>query len=114
MSKQLVTNPYTGRKIMVGGATHRKISRTLGWKVDAPKKGSERHMLKQQCGNQCFLKPETEGFPICAKCVNDKCSCKIDCRGLASAKVRAHQYHHEELYDAIDRLQQQHCNYPRA
>ena len=121
MSEEYVINPATGRKIKVGGPTYLKImgrlpgapsrsrgSRTRGWREAAPKKGAERHQLKQQCGSKCFLQPETEGFPVCAKCVGDQCSCQIDCRGVAAANVRAHQYHHTNLYQAIDLLKA-HC-----
>jgi hypothetical protein len=79
-------------------------SRTRGWIGDAPKKGRERHQLKAQCGDKCFLVPESEGFPICPRCVDEKCSCEVDCRGLTAARIRAKQYKYQELFPAIDRL----------
>lgn len=79
-------------------------SRTRGWIGDAPKKGRERHQVKAQCGDKCFLVPESEGFPICPRCVDDKCSCEVDCRGLTASRVRAKQYKYSELFPAIDRL----------
>jgi len=82
-------------------------SRTRGWAQDAPKKGSERHLLKSKCGDKCFLIPATEAFPICPRCESadqESCSCQIDCRGLTAAKIRAKQYKYQELFPAIDRL----------
>ena len=79
-------------------------SRTRGWRGDAPKKGRERHQLKAQCGDKCFLVPESEGFPICPRCVDETCSCEVDCRGLTAARIRAKQYKYQELFPAIDRL----------
>jgi hypothetical protein len=83
--------------------------RTRGWGEDAPKKGSERHQLHRECGDRCFLIPETEGFPICPSCREGSCQCKIDCRGLTAAKIRAHQYKYTELYDLIDQLEKSKC-----
>jgi len=82
---------------------------TRGWALDAPKKGTERHQLKKECGDKCFLLPETEGFPICPKCVDATCNCQIDCRGLTAAKMRAHQYKYTDLYDNIDQLMREKC-----
>lgn len=79
--------------------------RTRGWGDDAPKRGNERHLLKEQCGDQCFLMPDDEGFPICRRCLNNACSCKIDCRGLTSAKIRAHQHQYNEVYQAAEALE---------
>ena len=84
-------------------------SRTRGWAIDAPKRGTERHTLKEKCGNKCFLLPETEAFPICPKCEGDQCTCQIDCRGLMAAKARAHQWKYTDLYETIDQLYDQKC-----
>jgi hypothetical protein len=115
MSKNYIKNPITGRLIKIDGPTYKKLShthdfsltsssRTRGWHDAAPRKGKERHELKKRCGNKCFLKPENEGFPICKKCSAVICDCKTDCRGVAAAKIRAHQYKHVEIYDIIDKL----------
>ena len=133
---EYIVNPQTGRKIKVGGPTYMKIkdrynwdfvtplskkpeptqvapkrrgSVTRGWAEDAPKRGYPRHLLKEQCGDKCFLMPETEKFPICPKCIGKKCSCQIDCRGLYSAKIRAHQYKYTNLYNEIDNLIKENC-----
>lgn len=80
-----------------------------GWGAESPSKGSQRHQLKEKCGNKCFLIPESEGFPICPKCLEGKCTCAIDCRGLTAAKARAHKFKYENLYEAIDRLHKEKC-----
>jgi hypothetical protein len=63
-----------------------------GWSIRAPKKGTERHILKRECGNQCFLIPEKEAFPICTKYALTAPKCKFDCGGLLTAFRRARQY----------------------
>lgn len=86
--------------------------RTRGWRLDAPKRGRgrERERLYKNCKEECFLKPEKRGFPICKKCQSsEKCQCQIDCRGIAAAKVRAHQWKYRQLYQKIDMLEKQHC-----
>ena len=82
---------------------------TRGWSAEAPQKGLQRHQLKEKCGNKCFLIPDSEGFPICPKCYEGKCTCEIDCRGLTAAKMRAHQFKYENLYEAIEQLQKAKC-----
>lgn len=61
-----------------------------GWSADAPKKGRDRHLLREKCGDKCFLIPDREAFPICPRCNDSECNCHIDCRGLTAAKIRAH------------------------
>ena len=84
-------------------------SRTRGWSADAPKRGYDRHLLKQRCGDKCFLQPETEGFPICPRCVDNQCNCEIDCRGLTAARIRARQYKYDELESTINQLMDLKC-----
>lgn len=81
-------------------------SRTRRWRVDAPQRGTPRKLLKSKCGDKCFLKPETLAFPVCPKLGIGR-DCNIDCRGVASAKVRAHQWKHPELYDKIEQLERE-------
>jgi len=78
-------------------------SKTKGWKDAAPKRGAERKALKQKCGNECFLKPESEGFPICAALKSGK-GCKVDCRGIIAAKVRAGIWDYKDVHDVAMRL----------
>uniref|UniRef100_A0A6C0BJL6 Uncharacterized protein n=1 Tax=viral metagenome TaxID=1070528 RepID=A0A6C0BJL6_9ZZZZ len=129
-----VVNPETGKKIQVGGPTYLRLkskypmdhldqvapvygparrSATRGWEVDAPKRGIQRHQLREKCGDACFLMPETEQFPVCPRCHEGKCSCQVDCRGAVAAKVRAHQYKHAHLYQIVDRLVKEKCSKAR-
>jgi len=78
--------------------------RTRGWAAAAPQRGRERHELMRDCGSSCFLKPETEGFPICAA-LREGHGCKVDCRGITSAKVRAGQWKYPDVYDEATKLQ---------
>jgi len=127
MEKKYIKNPKTGRKIIVGGPTFNKLiedsdysSEDLpmvdlpskkskrkvvprkkgnpmkGWAKDAPKRGKERESLKRKCGNKCFLKPETNGFPVCPAERVGK-NCKIDCRGVIAANIRAKQWKHKDV-----------------
>jgi len=85
-------------------------SRTRGWGIDAPRRGRERHLLLEKCGDRCFLIPEKESFPICTRCQSEtECNCQLDCRGLNAAKIRAHQWKYENLYDTIDQLEREYC-----
>jgi hypothetical protein len=72
-------------------------SATKGWKDDAPKRGVERSALKTKCGDTCFLKPETNGFPICAALRTGK-GCKVDCRAVISAQVRAGIWDYKDVH----------------
>jgi hypothetical protein len=97
--------PYL-KKILKGEikkASSGRGIRTRGWRAMSPKPGSNRHYLYQKCGRKCFLGPG-ESFPVCARCQKGRCSCRIDCRGVASASVRAHQYKHKGIYSKINRL----------
>lgn len=109
VSVQRVKQPHLVQRVATYKKDQGRGQPTRGWALDAPKKGKERHLLKKECGDKCFLLPETEGFPICPKCVEGKCSCEIDCRGLMAAKIRAHQYKYTDLYDNIDQLIKTKC-----
>ncbi len=67
------------------------FEREIYWKSRYPKKGTERHKLKENCGSKCFLLPEEEAFPVCPVCKEDVCTCDGDCAGLLSAYRRARQ-----------------------
>ena len=77
--------------------------RTRGWKAAAPQKGTERHELKKQCGQGCFLQPDTEGFPICPALREGK-GCGIDCRGVTSALVRARQWGYDDVAEMAEEI----------
>lgn len=74
----------------------RRGERTRGWGAAAPQRGTERRQLKQRCGDECFLMPGRESFPICAA-LRTKEGCKVDCRGITSARVRAAQWGYPEV-----------------
>ena len=88
-------------------------SRTRGWAARAPQKGRARHILHKQCGDDAFLMPDEEKFPIMAKCGDgkeaDKCECEIDCGGVHSALVRARQWKYPHVADAAERLLRSKC-----
>lgn len=72
-------------------------SRTRGWGAVFPRRGPERREVYKNCGSKCFLipnhaRPGQSKFPICPKCLNGKCQCRVACTGLAAAKSRAGQY----------------------
>ena len=91
--KHLIKNQHDGR----GSATR-------GWSAIKPQHGKERHELKKECGDKCFLKPETEQFPICPKLTSSDFKCKIDRRGLQSAYNRARQYKYENIANTAKKL----------
>ena len=82
--------------------------RTRGWKAAAPQKGKERHALMEECGEGCFLQPETEGFPICAA-LREGQGCAIDCRGVTSALVRARQWGYDNVAELAREIQDRKC-----
>ena len=67
--------------------SRKRRSATRGWAKIAPKKGKERSSMLRRCGSKCFLLPSKKKFPIC----NPR-SCRINCKGLAAAKIRASQW----------------------
>lgn len=79
-------------------------SRTRGWAAAAPQRGRERHALKEKCGDECFLMPDTESFPICAA-LREGRGCKVDCRGVTAAKVRASQWKYPRTAKVADELE---------
>ena len=82
-----------------------KGKHTRGWAELAPQRGKQRHLLKEKCGDQCFLMPEQQAFPICPKCFNSICKCELDCRGLTAAKIRAAQYKYHDIVNAANFLE---------
>ena len=114
-----VINPKTGRRVKVGGKTHKQMSsrsktikkskrgegrgsRTRGWAAMAPQRGKERTKLSQKCGSKCFLMPKEKKFPICAS------KCNVSCRGLLSAKIRASQYKYKGVAQKATKLMKTH------
>lgn len=62
-------------------------SATRRWTKIAPKQGKERTSMLRKCGSKCFLLPSEKKFPICTPG-----SCRVNCKGLAAAKIRASQW----------------------
>jgi len=90
--------------------------RTRGWAAAAPQRGKERRELYEKCGAKCFLEPNPEdpgksGFPICAA-LRENQGCKVDCRGVTSAFVRARQYRqrHPGVAVRAKRIQDRVCS----
>jgi len=78
--------------------------KTRGWDARAPTRGKERHQLHDECGDKCFLLPESEKFPICAspRMTGGKSKCAIDCGAVLSAKIRANQWKYEDVAKKAD------------
>ena len=57
----------------------------------APKTKAQRQQLIQICGSTCFLMPNELKFPVCTP------DCKVSCKGLIAARVRARQWNYPEV-----------------
>jgi hypothetical protein len=77
---------------------------TRGWAAISPSKGIERHELKQKCGDKCFLMPSKEKFPICPSLRSGQ-GCKVDCRGVTAAKMRAKEWKYTQIVKMADELE---------
>jgi hypothetical protein len=77
---------------------------SAGWRDRAPPRGTARHALMSKCGSKCFLMPDKEGFPVCARSL----TCEFDCGGVLAAYRRARQYKYEHVADSARRLALQH------
>jgi hypothetical protein len=86
-------------------STAAKTIQAKGWKDLAPKKGKERALLKEKCGDACFLRPEDNSYPICAKLSETEGECRISCSALAAAKNRARFLPEEYRKKIIPELQ---------
>ena len=85
-----------------------KNSPTRGWAAMSPQRGTERHLLKEKCGNKAFLIPDEEKFPVMpALRVSD--DCEYSCQGINSAIVRACQYNYLDVAEKAQKLGEQHC-----
>lgn len=76
---------------------------TRGWGAAMPQKGKERHELREKCGTRCFLNPP-EGYPVCASLRTGQ-GCKIDCRGVTAARIRAAQWNNRSVYRKASALE---------
>ena len=123
-----IKNPKTGKWIMKGGKTHKNLlnyymsihksipksipksvpksiplhKKNFGWSAEAPLRRLQRKILLDRCGEECFLYPQSLKFPICSY---TNMSCRKDCRGIRSAKIRALQWKDKNpLYGNIANL----------
>ena len=85
--------------------------KSRGWAARSPTRGSERHQLKKECGNECFLLPDQEKFPVCQspRMTGGVSDCRVDCGAAQSALVRARQYNYDDVAEKAKALLQQ-CN----
>lgn len=85
--------------------------KTRGWLARAPTRGKERHQLHAECGDKCFLLPESEKFPICAspRVTGGKSVCEIDCAGVQSALIRSKQWKYDEVSKKAEKILEK-CN----
>ncbi len=93
-------------KTMIDNEGNPKGKSLRGWGAAAPQRGKERHELMHACGRECFLKPDTEGFPICAA-LREGNGCKVDCRGIIAAKVRAGEWKYSDVIKATKILEKE-------
>src|SRR5207244_2496588 len=86
---------------------------TRGWRVVYPTRGTERHELRRQCGDKCFLAPEQEGFPICTKLEvqarNPTYQCLPMRQGEQAAFNRARQTRHEQVAELAEEMLESTC-----
>lgn len=54
---------------------------TKAWEERKPKSKTQRKQLTEKCGAKCYLIPELEKYPVCAKD-----SCAYDCDGIRAAR----------------------------
>jgi hypothetical protein len=99
------------RMIETGNQTEGRGIKTRGWAARSPTRGTERHQLKEECGDKCFLLPEEEKFPVCPspRTTGGTSVCKTDCGGAQAALVRARQYGYDEVAAKAEKLLEE-CN----
>ena len=81
---------------------------TRGWSAMSPQRGKERSVLFDKCGKNCFLEPENLGYPICPA-LRLSNHCKVNCKGLVSAKIRASQNHNDFVLGKANYLIEKTC-----
>jgi hypothetical protein len=105
-TKQPAVKAKISKMIEEKRTTEGRGIKTRGWSGRAPTRGRERHQLKAECGNKCFLLPEEEKFPICPspRVTGGKSKCELDCGGIQSAKIRAAQWKYLDVEAKADIL----------
>ena len=87
--------------------SNKQHSKTRGWSLVAPQRGKERQDLMNSCGAPCFLLPDKKGFPICQRITPKNKSCKVDCRGIHAAGIRAKEWGYSGVYAQTEKLKKQ-------
>lgn len=85
-------------------------SATRGWAAASPQKSTERHNLKQVCGNQAFL-AENEKYPVMNALRNTGGKCEYVCEAIQSAKNRSCQYDRPDVAAKANKLGVKHCGW---
>jgi hypothetical protein len=75
------------------------------WKNIAPYKMSERRTLRNNCGDNCFLLPDSLKFPICKKTQ----PCEVSCLGIDAALKRSAQWGYKKVNRTAKRLKKRLC-----
>lgn len=66
------------------------------WQEKKPTLKNQRKVVKDKCGESCFLIPESLKFPICNK-VSNKQECSYNCRGIKAAAARAGEWKYNNV-----------------
>ena len=75
------------------------------WGQRKPQTTSDRKLLYETCGDDCFLIPNALKFPICNKIQEKgKKKCVYNCRGLKGASSRAGEWKYKNVLEKSKRL----------
>ena len=85
-------------------------SPTRGWAASSPQKYSERHLLNAKCGNQAFLDPDNEKYPVMNAMRNTN-KCEYVCQAIQSAKNRSCQYNQFDIANKAQKLGEKECGW---
>jgi len=72
------------------------------WGEKKPERKKERQHIMAQCGESCFLLPDTLKFPICNKTL----PCQYNCRGLKAASSRAGEWGYDKVLPVSKKVTQ--------
>lgn len=74
------------------------------WKEKKPHSKKERKDLMEKCGEECFLIPSRNKFPICNKITDEHSECSYNCKGLKAASSRAGEWGYKRVLKTSKRL----------
>lgn len=72
----------------------------VSWGSKKPSSVGERRFIHENCGDSCFLIPETNKFPICNKTL----PCTYNCRGIKAASSRAGEFKYTKVLETSKKL----------